>query len=642
MTVVNLNNIKKSYGLTDVLNGFSLTVNDDEKMGLIGPNGSGKTTIFRIISGMEPYKEGTLSIRNKTRVGYLSQLPEFKPDNTLFTELKSVFSEVISLKEEMSELEQTISKLGHKTDDKSKKQLDKCMKEYSKMRQKFEKMGGYGYESRIRKVAVGLGFTLDELKKKVKTFSGGEKTRLGLVKLLLSEPDLLLLDEPTNHLDIPSIQWLEDYLKDYDGSVMIISHDRYFLDKVVTRIVEIKNGEDEVYQGNYSYYLKERKRRYEKRLHKYETQQKKIKELKEAIKRLKKWGNRGDNKKLHRRAKSMQKTLDKMDKIKRPTLGGEKMNLEFDIDQKGGNEVLRVDKLKKSFDGDSILKGLDLDLYRGEKSAVIGENGTGKSTLLKIIIGEEEPDDGKYDIGTNVKVGYYRQEFEGFNPSDNLISALRREVPMKEGKARDLLAGFLFREDEVFKKVRDLSGGEKSRLRLLQLMQGNYNFLILDEPTNHLDLPSREVLEEALKEYPGTILVVSHDRYFLNKIIDYTYELEDGELTKYYGNYDYYRKKKKERDDVQKETSSSENNKKDNFYFRQKRKQRKERKKQKKINNLEEKIMELENRLEKLEDEMTAPENLDNYNLLNELKQEYEEIEDQLEGLYDKWEKQIS
>ena len=641
MTVVNLNNIKKSYGLTEVLDGFSLNVNDKENLGLIGPNGSGKTTVFQIISGMEPYKAGRLSIRNKTSVGYLSQMPELDSDNTLYQELKNVFAEVIELKNEISQVEKKISKLGHKSDDKSQKQLAKYMKEYSKMQEKFEKMGGYEFESKIRKVAVGLGFTLEELEKKVNTFSGGEKTRLGLVKLLLSEPDLLLLDEPTNHLDIPSIQWLEDYLKDYNGSVIIISHDRYFLDEVIDRIVEIKNGEDEIYHGNYSYYLKERKRRYQQRLHKYETQQKKIKELEESIKRLKKWGNRGDNKKLHRRAKSMQKTLDKMDRLEKPTLGGEKMNLEFNIDQRGGDEVLKVKGLEKSFEDEQILQGLDLALYREDKSAIIGHNGTGKSTLLKIIVGEMEADRGEYDIGSNIKLGYYSQEFEGFNPSDDLITALRRESPMKEGKARDLLAAFLFREDEVFKKVRDLSGGEKSRLRLLQLMQGNYNFLILDEPTNHLDLPSREVLEEALKEYPGTILVVSHDRYFLNKIVDYTYELEDGKLTKYYGNYDYYRKKKKELT-TQVEEENPDNSKKDNFYFRQKRKQKKERKKKRKINNLEENIMELEERMDQLEDEMTAPENLEDFDLLNELKEEYENIEEELGVLYDKWEEHIS
>jgi ATP-binding cassette subfamily F protein 3 len=330
-----------------------------------------------------------------------------------------------------------------------------------------------------------------------------------------------------------------------------------------------------------------------------------------------------------------------MEQIEKPTLGGERMHLQFDIDQRGGNDVLKVEDLGKSFAGEPILKGLNLNLYRGDKSAVIGENGTGKTTLLKIILGKLNSDKGDHEVGVNVRVGYYSQEFEGFNPNDDLITTLRHETPMKEGRARNLLAAFLFREDEVFKKVKNLSGGEKSRLRLLQLMQGNYNFLILDEPTNHLDLPSREVLEDALKAYPGTILVVSHDRYFLNKIINYTYELKEGKLTKYYGNYDYYRKKKKDNSRENKDIDSGEQNK-DNFYFRQKRKQKEERKTRKKINNLEDNIMKLEERREELEDEMSAPENLDNYSLLQELKQEYEKIGAELKDLYEDWETQIN
>ncbi|MGM0437153.1 MAG: ribosomal protection-like ABC-F family protein [Bacillota bacterium] len=638
MSVLNLNNIEKNYGLTKVLKNFSMTINDKEKIGLIGPNGSGKTTLFKIIAGEESYSSGNLSIRNGTSIGYLSQMPDLDDENTLYDELMKVFSKVIKMKNKISQMEKEISKLGNKANSDSK--LNKLLKDYSELQHKFENKGGYSYKSEIKKVAVGLGFTLEELDKKVYTFSGGEKTRLGLVKLLLSKPDLLLLDEPSNHLDIPSIQWLENYLNDYQGAVVIISHDRYFLDNVVSRIVEIKNGKEEVYNGNYSYYLEERKRRYEKRLHEYEVQQKKINDLKESIKRLKRWGNRSDNAKLHKRAESMQKRLDKMDKIEKPTLGGPKMNLSFNIEKLGGNEVLKIKNLNKNFSKENILKDINLNIYRGEKSAIIGKNGTGKSTILKIISGEMTADSGIYKIGQNVRMGYYSQEFDGFNPEDNLISALRRERAMTEGEARNLLAAFLFRNDEVFKKIKDLSGGEKSRLRLLQLMQGDYNFLVLDEPTNHLDLASREVLEDALKQYPGTILVVSHDRYFLNKIIDYTYELENGSLEKYFGNYDYYwKKKKQEKKDKSEDKNSDEN--KDNFYYRQKEKQRKERKKEKKKNKLEQKIMELEDKKEELEEKMVAPENLSDHKYLNELKMKYQEIEKELENLYQKWEEII-
>lgn len=634
MSVVNLSQIEKKYGLTEVLNNFSMTINDNEKIGLIGPNGSGKTTIFKLISGLETYNKGNISIRNKTSIGYLSQLPDMNMNNSLYEELLKVFSELIDVKNKISDMEEKISRLGDQ--DKSI-ELKKVMDQYSKLQQEFEDRGGYSYDSKIRKVAVGLGFTLEELEKKVNTLSGGEKTRLGLVKLLLSDPDLLLLDEPSNHLDIPSIQWLEDYLNDYKGAVVIVSHDRYFLDHVVSRIVEIKQGSEEIYQGNYSYYLKERKRRYEKRLHEYEVQQKKIKKIKESIKRLKNWGEQGDNEKFHKRAESMEKQLEKMDEKEKPILGGEKMNLSFKIDDRGGDEVLRAKNLSKFYGDEMILSDLNLDLYRGEKSAVIGKNGTGKSTLLKIITGELISDSGFYKIGQNVRYGYYSQEFDGFNPTDDLISALRRERPMTKGKARNLLAAFLFRDDEVFKKVRDLSGGEKSRLRLLQLMQGDYNFLIMDEPTNHLDLASREVLEKALQEYPGTVLVVSHDRYFLNKIINYTYELKDGNLKKYYGNYDYYRKKKKNEDNFSDQNDKNEDTK-DNFYFRQKKKQRKERRRKRQFKEIEKNIVELEEKKESLEDKMTAPKNLDDYDYLQELKEEYKQIEDRLEGLYESWE----
>lgn len=639
MSVLNLHNIEKNYGLTEVLKNFSMTINDKEKIGLIGPNGSGKTTLFKIISGEENYGNGNLSIRNNTSIGYLSQMPDLEEEITLYEELLKVFSDVIEMKEKISRLEKKISKLGNKKN-KNDSKLNELLKEYSELQHEFEKKGGYSYKSEIKKVAVGLGFTLEELDKKIYTFSGGEKTRLGLVKLLLSKPDLLLLDEPSNHLDIPSIQWLENYLNDYQGAVVIISHDRYFLDNVVTRIVEIKNGKEEIYKGNYSYYLEERKRRYEKRLHEYEVQQKKIKDLKESIKRLKRWGNRSDNPKLHKRAESMQKRLDKMDKLEKPTLGGPKMNLSFNIDELGGNEVLKIKNISKNYSNENILQDISLNIYRGEKSAIIGKNGTGKSTILKIISGEISADSGIYKVGKNVRMGYYSQEFDGFNPEDNLISALRRERPMTEGEARNLLAAFLFRNDEVFKKIKDLSGGEKSRLRLLQLMQGDYNFLVLDEPTNHLDLASREVLEEALKQYPGTILVVSHDRYFLNKIIDYTYELENSSLEKYYGNYDYYWNKKKQKKKKETKQKDSKENK-DNFYYRQKEKQRKERKKEKKKNNLEEKIMKLENKKEKLEEKMVDPENLNDHKYLNELKMKYENIEEELEKLYEKWEEII-
>lgn len=637
MSVLSLNNIEKSYGITRVLQGFSLFINEGEKVGLIGPNGSGKTTVFKIIAGIEPYSGGNLALKKGLKVGYLSQMPDFNPENTLYEELKTVFSDLIELEDALRELEKRISLKSSKDEEDS--QLEQLLTEYSQLQHRFEIDGGYQYESKINQVALGLGFSPEELNKKVETLSGGEKTRLGLVKLLLSEPDLLLLDEPTNHLDLPSIQWLEDYLKEYQGAVIIISHDRYFLDEVVNRIVEIKNGRDEVYNGNYSYYLKERKRRYERLLQAYENQQKKIKRMEEAIKRLHQWGQQGDNVKFFRRAKSMQKALDRIERLEKPVLDGRQMGLELTISNRSGREVLKVEGVDKSFSGEKVLAGLDLDIYWGEKIAVIGRNGTGKTTLLKIILDEVSPDGGQVKIGANVKIGYYSQEFEGFNPDDDLITALRRECDMSTAEARNALAAFLFTEDEVFKKVSTLSGGEKSRLRLLQLMNGDYNFLLLDEPTNHLDLPSREVLEETLKEYPGTVMVVSHDRYFLNKFIDYTYELENGNLTKYYGNYDYYRGKKEELKNLegQKELNPEEREEKSE-YHRLKEKIREERKRKSKLKDLEEEIEELEELMNELEEEMVKPDNLNDFNLLNNLKDKYEYTGKRLKELYSEWE----
>jgi ATP-binding cassette subfamily F protein 3 len=645
MAILNINNLKKEYGIETVLKDFSLNVNRGESVALIGPNGSGKTTIFKIITGQEHFSEGTVSVRNDIEVGYLDQLPDFNSELTIYQELEKVFAEVKKQIKEMQRLEEKIAHHGEKVEvsESHSNNLQSTMKEYSELQHKFEKGVGYEYQSKIRQVAAGMGFDENEIQEKtLAQLSGGEKTRVGLAKLLLMEPDLLLLDEPTNHLDLKSVEWLENYLNSYQGSLLIISHDRYFLDNTIERIVEIKNGKNEDYSGNYSYYQKERKRRYEQRLREYKNQQKKIKELEDAIEQLYIWGRSRDSEKMFKRAKAMEKRLERIDRLKKPRLKGRKMKLELDAEIRGGDDVLFVENLKKNFDDLKLFSDVNFELHRRDKAAIIGDNGTGKSTILRIIMGEITADQGKVSIGTNVYPAYYRQEFEGFNPEDDLITALQRETAVSNSRARDMLASFLFTGEDVFKKVKQLSGGEKSRLRLLQLMSGNYNFLILDEPTNHLDLASREVLEETLQEYQGTVLIVSHDRYFLDKVVDFIYELESRELNKYYGDYSYYKEKKQKEKTAQQEQQMEEQKSEGKLdYEAQKEARSQELRRQKRLEELEAGIENMEKELSELESRMTAEENIDDYELLQQLKDDYQAANEKLESFYEEWEKLI-
>ncbi|WP_089860943.1 ribosomal protection-like ABC-F family protein [Halanaerobium salsuginis] len=647
MSILNISKLKKEYGIEVILKDFSLNINQGESVALIGPNGSGKTTLFKIITGQEGYSAGNISLRNDIEVAYLDQLPDFDDQATIYQELEEVFLEVKAQIKQLQFLENKIANQGKDVDSGKIKTelLEKTMLEYSKLQHEFEQGIGYEYQSKIRQVAAGLGFSETEINsRRLVNLSGGEKTRVGLIKLLLMEPDLLLLDEPTNHLDLKSVEWLEDYLNSYQGSLLIISHDRYFLDHTVDRIIEINQGKNENYAGNYSYYLTEREKRYQQRLNEYKNQQKKIADLEEAIERLYIWGRSRDSEKMFKRAKAMQKRLDKIERIEKPRLQGAKMKLDLAAETRGGNDVLEIKKLAKSFSDNQLFSELNIFLQRGEKAAIIGDNGTGKSTILKLIMGELNPDQGEIKIGSNIYPAFYRQEFEGFNPEDDLITALQRETAVTNSTARNMLASFLFTGDDVFKKVKQLSGGEKSRLRLLQLMSGNYNFLILDEPTNHLDLPSREVLEIALQEYQGTVLIVSHDRYFLNKVIDYIYELESGQLTKYFGDYSYYKNKKAQQvaDNSTAENEATENEAAGKLaYEAQKEARSQEMQRVKRISEIEAKINQLEKDLKEIEKEMTAEDNLDDYQLLHDLKSDYDSKNNLLDQLYLEWEELV-
>ncbi len=640
MLIVELKSIEKSFGIEEVIADFDLSLQKGERIGLIGRNGTGKTTIFKILSGLEEPDSGEIIINNDIEIGLLSQQPDLNQKNTIFEECLEVFAEEIRLQQKLSDLEKKIASSG------SKEETDSLLKEYSKIQEKFEQSAGYSYESKIKQVAIGLGFEHEDLNKTIKMLSGGEKTRVGLVKLLLEEPDLLLLDEPTNHLDIESVEWLEEYLNNYPGSVIIISHDRYFLDRTISRIVEIEFGENEDYPGNYTFYLEEKERRYEIRLKKYQEQQKKIKKIKEQIEQYRVFGNAGagDNEKFHRQAKSLEKKLEKMERIPKPRKK-ENISLNLQPSTRSGDEVLKVSNLEFSFPGEKLLDGVDLELFRGEKTALIGPNGSGKTTLLKMILSNLEPDFGEIKIGHGVEVGYYAQQKPVFNPEDTMLHALQMKTGLKTSEARDLLAKFLFKGEDVYKKVGALSGGEISRLRLLQLMHGKANFLILDEPTNHLDLDSREILEASLNDYQGTVLVVSHDRYFLNRVVDKIYEIKNKEMIKFLGDYDYYLRKREDLYSNQEtktdETEDEKVGKDEKFYYEQKARQRAKRKRERKVNHLENRIEKLENEKEEIESQMISASYESDIEKLNQLEQKKKELDSELNQLYSQWEEVI-
>lgn len=541
MMICTLNNISKSFAGTMIFEDVSMEIQANDRIGLVGRNGSGKTTLFQLISSLEAPDKGAIHIKKGTKIGYLAQIPSFPEGTTGEDVLRSAFQEIVDLQHKLRVLEEQMTVVTEES------KLNKIMNEYGVLQERFGFMGGYEMDASIQRIANGLKIT-HLLSQPFPSLSGGEQTKICLGFILLQNPDLLLLDEPTNHLDIFSVEWLEQYLKEYDGTVVAISHDRYFLDEVVTKIIDLEDGEIHTYHTNYSGFLKEKEEKLLLEFSAYQEQQKKIKRMKEAIKRLKEWANQSNppNAAMHRRAKSMEKALNRMEKIKRPILERKAMGLQFDATDRSGKDVVILEKVHKSFGKKNLFKDIDLAIYFRERAAIVGQNGTGKSTLLKISLGELEADSGSAKLGSNVKVGYLSQHIEASNPNQTLIEAFREDISITLEQARHVLAKFLFYGPSVFKKVENLSGGEKMRLRLAQLMHQDINLLILDEPTNHLDIDSREVLEEALEDFDGTILAVSHDRFFLNKYFEKTCWLEDGRLVTFEGNYQYARGKREE------------------------------------------------------------------------------------------------
>ncbi|PEP93891.1 ABC transporter ATP-binding protein [Bacillus wiedmannii] len=541
MTICSVNNVTKSFGGNIIFENISLEIKNGERVGLVGRNGSGKTTIFQLLTGMESLDVGAIHMKKGTRIGHVAQIPKFDEGMTVYDVLSSAFKTEKELEREMRALEKNMA------EELEPSALQKLMERYGVIQEKFAFLGGYEIEANLMKVANGLQVT-GLFPRSFLELSGGEQTKVSLAYMLLQKPDLLLLDEPTNHLDLFAVEWLEQFLKEYNGTVMVISHDRYFLDEVVTKIFDLEDGEIHVYHTNYSQFVDEKEERLLQEFQAYQEQQKKIKKMKEAIKRLREWANQANppNEGLHKRARSMERALERIEKLKKPILERKQMGLQFEGQERSGKDVVVMKEVSKGFAGHPLFNEANLHVRFQERAAIVGRNGTGKTTLLKLLLEEIKPDAGEIRIGSSVKIGYLSQHAYG-NMKSNVLEAFREYVAVTEGEARHILAKFLFYGPAVFKKVTQLSGGEKMRLRLAQLMYQDINFLILDEPTNHLDIESREVLEEALEQYNGTILAVSHDRYFLNKLFEKTYWIDEHKLFEFAGNYAWARQKWEEK-----------------------------------------------------------------------------------------------
>lgn len=626
--MLTISNIKKDYGLGEVLTDFSMVVHSGEKVGLIGANGSGKSTICKIISGLEKPDGGTIALGKKVRVGYLEQIPERVSGETLEERLWRGVSHLLELQKRMQQLEILMNEHRQET-----QLVETYIQEYTKCVTSFEAQGGYSFESKIKRIVQGLGLTVP-LSSKVADLSGGELARLQLAALLLVEPEIILLDEPTNHLDFSAIIWLEKYIEQYQGTVIIISHDRYFLDKTIARVVEIQHGRAEEYPGNYSAYLKEREVRYQIALKNFDNQQKEIKRKQEAIKRLRQWASAADNEMLFKRAKAMEKQLAKMDKLVKPTSADCAFQFKFGA-ERSGKEVVFFENVSKGFLEKPLFTSLDFKLFYGQRVGLVGPNGSGKSTILKLITNELEPDQGQIKLGSNLRLGYFDQHQEISNLDQSLLTAFRLDAPvMSETSARNILAYYGFRGDQVFKLVKELSGGERSRFMLLKMVYSQTNFLILDEPTNHLDLPSIEILEEALVDYQGTLLVVSHDRYFLNQVCQEIYALEAQSLVYYRGNYDYYLQQiaKQKPKQVSSTTKKLKREKDKNP------EQRPKKRLEKTLLDVEAEIAELETKLSLNDQLLIKPEFLHDYQYLSQLEKENVALKAKMEQLWQKWE----
>jgi ATP-binding cassette subfamily F protein 3 len=632
MIVLSCNDISKAYVVDNVIENISFTINDNEKIGLIGLNGAGKTTLFNILTGTLDADTGTIFKAKGKKLGYLKQNTHIESNKSIMEEMLTIFEHIIKMEKRLHELEYEISKYTEKDDP---KKLEALMSSYAKLNEQFVESDGYSFKSLIRGVLIGLGFSEDEFEKKINLLSGGQKSRVMLGRLLLEKSDILLLDEPTNHLDIEAISWLEKYIKDFRGAVVIISHDRYFLDNTVNKIFLMENKNLTTYNGNYSEFMKKRKIELEQKIKKYEEYEKEIERQEEMIRRLHAYGS----KRNIRQAFSRQKALDKIKRMDKPTDETKKVKLRFTPKIKSGRDVLSVENLGKNFDENIIFKDISFNIYRKERVGIIGPNGIGKSTLLKIIAGIIKKYTGNITTGHYVNIGYYDQEQTGLNSENTVIDEIWDENPkLNYYEIRTMLAQFLFTGDDIYKIIDDLSGGEKSRLSLLKLMTSNSNFLLMDEPTNHLDIDSKEVLEDSLLNYDGTIFVVSHDRYFLNKITDKILDMSKEGIFEYLGNYSYYIEKKSELNETNEDKTTGKTKTQINSEKKRDREISRDRKKrEKEINDIELRIEMHENEISELENKLCNPSTYDDKKLIIDINEKLIILKNELENYYILW-----
>ncbi|HHQ4188215.1 TPA: ABC-F family ATP-binding cassette domain-containing protein [Clostridium perfringens] len=635
MIILSCRHLTKSFGIDEILRDVTFNINEGDKVGLIGPNGEGKSTLFKILTKQLDYDSGELFLDKNKTLGYLSQNLSLDSENTIYDEMLSVFSSLTELEDKIKTLEE---KLNEPYDASKEEYHNKLIKDYTLSQELYENRGGYTFRGEISRVLKGLGFLEEDFNNQIINLSGGQKTRLALCKLLLRKPDLLLLDEPTNHLDLEAIEWLEEYLNGYKGTVFVISHDRFFLDSVTNTTFELIGGKIHCYNASYTKFLELRKKDIEARLKAYNLQQAEIKRQEEIIEKFRSF----NREKSVRAAESRQKALDKMDRLEAPEVIKEASKISFETLVKSGNDVLHIENLKKSYDS-LLFENVNLDLKRGEKVALIGENGRGKTTLFKIIMGMLKQDSGSVSLGKNVFTGYYDQEQSNLNLHKTILDEVWDDFPnLTTTEIRNYLASFLFTGDDVFKEISLLSGGEKCKINLLKLMLSKANLLLLDEPTNHLDIMSREALEDAILSYDGTLIVISHDRYFLNKVINKIVELQENGLKTYLGNYNYYMDKKanpNRYEDIDEEINQG----KTKTQIKEERKKKKSAEKSARalraqLRDVENLIPQKEEELEKLQGMLCTEEVYSNPEESVRVNKEINSVQEEIDSLYATWE----